>query len=372
VQTLLSTLGYNLSLKQIETLVDTARNLDHQHTIQVNADTSAAIAAFQNLGGVWKSIFSGLGMTDTVTNPKTHKSATATARVPIIGKLFAAGGQVTGPGSGTSDSIMARLSNGEFVVNAKATAQHRQLLEAINAQHFASGGYVTPTPAQLAASLGALPSNSKHRKKGGRSSKPNLASTRALLSSEQASLASINAMIGQAQQWATGFGGNVFGANLTLPSVAQHIMVNGMPVTINSSGQGITANTPPSQVLAAMFSYQRNELKQAKQLAHDVGRLRKAGVSKSLIAQMQAAGAAGIQEIHALASGSTAQIRQFNSLEGQTNSTLDNVGAYATTGHSFSSLQQQKLTDQRLVSGIKKAIAGGVPVIVVHGQLRPV
>jgi hypothetical protein len=121
-----------------------------------------------------------------------------------------------------------------------------------------------------------------------------------------------------------------------------------------------------------MFSYQRNELKQAKQLAHDVGRLRKAGVSKSLIAQMQAAGAAGIQEIHALASGSTAQIRQFNSLEGQTNSTLDNVGAYATTGHSFSSLQQQKLTDQRLVSGIKKAIAGGVPVIVVHGQLRPV
>ena len=31
---------------------------------------------------------------------------------------FAAGGLVTGPGTGTSDSILARLSNGEFVVNA--------------------------------------------------------------------------------------------------------------------------------------------------------------------------------------------------------------------------------------------------------------
>lgn len=47
-------------------------------------------------------------------------------------KGFATGGYVSGPGSGTSDSIPARLSNGEFVVNAKATARNRQLLEAIN------------------------------------------------------------------------------------------------------------------------------------------------------------------------------------------------------------------------------------------------
>ncbi|WP_254436658.1 phage tail length tape measure family protein [Pseudomonas asiatica] len=47
-------------------------------------------------------------------------------------KGFATGGYVSGPGSGTSDSIPARLSNGEFVVNAKATARNRELLEAIN------------------------------------------------------------------------------------------------------------------------------------------------------------------------------------------------------------------------------------------------
>ncbi|WP_110970877.1 tape measure protein [Pseudomonas huaxiensis] len=47
-------------------------------------------------------------------------------------KGFSTGGYVSGSGTGTSDSIPARLSNGEFVVNAKATARNRELLEAIN------------------------------------------------------------------------------------------------------------------------------------------------------------------------------------------------------------------------------------------------
>ncbi|MDF2810570.1 MAG: tail tape measure protein core region [Microvirga sp.] len=59
---------------------------------------------------------------------------------------FADGGHVRGPGTGTSDSIPAMLSNGEFVVNAAATARHRALLDAINGgvslPAFASGGIV--------------------------------------------------------------------------------------------------------------------------------------------------------------------------------------------------------------------------------------
>lgn len=55
----------------------------------------------------------------------------------------ATGGFISGPGTGTSDSILARLSDGEFVVNAQATAEHRPLLEAINSR-FATGGYVDP------------------------------------------------------------------------------------------------------------------------------------------------------------------------------------------------------------------------------------
>lgn len=47
-------------------------------------------------------------------------------------RRFAPGGPVFGSGTGTSDSIPAMLSNGEFVVNANATAKNRSLLEAIN------------------------------------------------------------------------------------------------------------------------------------------------------------------------------------------------------------------------------------------------
>ncbi len=59
---------------------------------------------------------------------------------------FAEGGFVRGPGSGTSDSIPAMLSNGEFVVNAKATKDNFRLLSAINSgsfRKFAEGGLVS-------------------------------------------------------------------------------------------------------------------------------------------------------------------------------------------------------------------------------------
>lgn len=42
------------------------------------------------------------------------------------------GGRISGPGTGTSDSILARLSAGEFVVNAKSTQKHLPLLEQLN------------------------------------------------------------------------------------------------------------------------------------------------------------------------------------------------------------------------------------------------
>jgi TP901 family phage tail tape measure protein len=45
---------------------------------------------------------------------------------------FAAGGYITGPGSGTSDSMTARVSNGEFISTATATRAHRAELEAWN------------------------------------------------------------------------------------------------------------------------------------------------------------------------------------------------------------------------------------------------
>jgi len=60
----------------------------------------------------------------------TSTTALASSLAVIPG--FATGGYVSGAGTGTSDSIMARLSDGEFVVNAAATKRNRALLEAIN------------------------------------------------------------------------------------------------------------------------------------------------------------------------------------------------------------------------------------------------
>lgn len=60
-------------------------------------------------------------------------------------KKLAGGGHVRGPGTSTSDSIPAMLSDGEYVVNAAATAKHRPLIEAINNGSllaFAKGGGV--------------------------------------------------------------------------------------------------------------------------------------------------------------------------------------------------------------------------------------
>ena len=46
---------------------------------------------------------------------------------------FSPGGYVSGAGTARSDSIPAMLSNGEYVINARATAANRMLLDAINA-----------------------------------------------------------------------------------------------------------------------------------------------------------------------------------------------------------------------------------------------
>lgn len=57
----------------------------------------------------------------------------------------ASGGHITGPGTGTSDSVPAMLSNGEYVINAAATKKYRGLLDSINTgnlSHFATGGPV--------------------------------------------------------------------------------------------------------------------------------------------------------------------------------------------------------------------------------------
>ena len=76
---------------------------------------------------------------------------------------FASGGHIKGPGTGTSDSVLARLSNGEYVVRAAAVRKYGlQTLHAMNNMNlpkFASGGLVdsvTNMQPTQAKSIGSL------------------------------------------------------------------------------------------------------------------------------------------------------------------------------------------------------------------------
>lgn len=112
---------------------------------------AAAMASLATLGA--NSVPAAAALTST--------TALASSLAVIPG--FATGGYVSGAGTGTSDSIMARLSDGEFVVNAASTKRNRALLEAINSNERVSvaggGGSVisTQSPGSSQAPVAAQP-----------------------------------------------------------------------------------------------------------------------------------------------------------------------------------------------------------------------
>lgn len=67
------------------------------------------------------------------TTVATVLANVATAISTVKSAKFAEGGKVVGPGTGTSDSINAKLSNGEYVMTAKATKMFEPMLAAMNA-----------------------------------------------------------------------------------------------------------------------------------------------------------------------------------------------------------------------------------------------
>ena len=92
-------------------------------------------------GGIGDTLMSSAGsfITDTAV---PFLADAGSSFLSFLG--FADGGYISGPGTGRSDSISARLSNGEFVVNAAATEIYRPLLDSINAKKYADGTTSTP------------------------------------------------------------------------------------------------------------------------------------------------------------------------------------------------------------------------------------
>lgn len=84
----------------------------------------AAILADSILHGGWAGVASAAAKFALI------KAAFAAAKAAVKG--FSTGGYVQGSGTGTSDSIPARLSNGESVMTAKATSMFSPILSAFN------------------------------------------------------------------------------------------------------------------------------------------------------------------------------------------------------------------------------------------------
>lgn len=93
--------------------------------------------------GLIPTVFSWFNKGGSLTSK--DKFATGTKK----GKMITNGGIVKGAGTGTSDSILAYLhdqgrfigiSNGEYIMNAKATSKYGPILEKMNLDKFADGG----------------------------------------------------------------------------------------------------------------------------------------------------------------------------------------------------------------------------------------
>jgi SpoU rRNA methylase family enzyme len=88
----------------------------------------------------------GAGMLGSLLGAFTGGAGSGLDPIVITAQRLAGGGLVTGPGSGTSDSILARLSNREYVMPAAAVARPGVLsmLESVRAglPKFAAGGLV--------------------------------------------------------------------------------------------------------------------------------------------------------------------------------------------------------------------------------------
>lgn len=99
-------------------------------TVAANVAQGQAVAAAWAPAAAFVSLAS-FGANAAPASAAVGSTVALTEALSLISG-HSSGGFISGPGSGTSDSILGRLSNGEFVVNARATADNRDLLESIN------------------------------------------------------------------------------------------------------------------------------------------------------------------------------------------------------------------------------------------------
>lgn len=98
--------------KELRIGLKLARDLNKPAEYKINARTEAALQQIRNFRDSANAAINAI---------RTNLTFTASTAFAGGGPVFASrGGKITGPGSGTSDSIPAMLSNGEYVMRASA------------------------------------------------------------------------------------------------------------------------------------------------------------------------------------------------------------------------------------------------------------
>ena len=154
-----------LTKDAVNRLTQSVNNVPTQHNTNLTA-TDNATPVIRNV----QEMLNGLHDKTVTLNQVVNYMATGdlpSASGPLASGYVAVGkadgGYISGPGSGTSDSISARLSNGEYVIRASAVDHYGVgLFDQLNYQRYATGGLVQQyqtglIPSKADATLTAQP-----------------------------------------------------------------------------------------------------------------------------------------------------------------------------------------------------------------------
>ncbi|MDR6574361.1 TP901 family phage tail tape measure protein [Curtobacterium sp. 320] len=130
--------------KKIKDLEAKLSTVPKSKSTTLRAEIADARAKLTELQTKLNSINSKTITVTTVTNNVVADGSPGKGAGVMLPKKKAGGGYISGPGTSTSDSIPAMLSDGEYVIRAAAVQKYGvHTFDQINAARYASGGYVT-------------------------------------------------------------------------------------------------------------------------------------------------------------------------------------------------------------------------------------
>lgn len=247
-------------------------------------------------------------LTVTTVNRKVEEAVAAGAAPGAAKAAYASGGQITGPGTGTSDSIPAYLSNGEYVVKASSVSKYGTgFLDRVNAGRYASGGLV-----QRFAGGGAV-QYEYARRNGDYDGLQGVSQLLSIVNDDS-----------YAAQWRN----DVSNATLSFQSSLMKLTKQSDAASSKLSDLKSSAASLKSSVASAVGKFDVGDYRSASSLTAGIARtagnakefatllvaLQKRGIAPALLSEIASLGSAeGLPLARSLAAASTDQIKSINS-----------------------------------------------------------